>query len=207
MQLGLGDLRYDEKAAAIDPSESRSRQARMFKLIVLATSIASVSCAVRSVPTRPVTMLNLTLPQTALPTGCGLSPASSVIDGNKVTGGLWAGLPISTNPWTGTARPIVASIRSRMDGLPLGPDAPLENAAPPLSAAEAPSVWRRIAAVYRMQSDPQLIVVLALRFAATEKPFYPLSNRRTSEHRVVIGQLHAVVSGTVVGTRRLLRAI
>jgi hypothetical protein len=167
----------------------------MFKLIVLGASIASVSCAVHSVPTRPVTMQNLTVPKTALPTGCGLSPA--VIDRNRVTGGLWAGLPVSTNPWTGTARSIVASIRARMDGLPPGPDAPPldRNAASRYRLQLADGVEEAYAAVYRMQSDPQLVVVLALRFAATEKPFYPLSNRRTSEHRVVIGQLHAVVSG------------
>src|SRR5688572_16614794 len=67
-------------------------------LFIVWTSIANVSCAVQSVPTRPVTMLDLTVPKTALPTGCGLAPAPSVVDGNRVTGGFWAGLPISTAP-------------------------------------------------------------------------------------------------------------
>jgi len=84
-----------------------------------------------------------------------------------------------------------------MDGPILGPDAPPldRNAVSRYRLQLADGVEEAYAAVYRMQSDPSLVVVLALRFAATEKPFYPLSNRRTSEHRVEIGQLHAVVSG------------
>jgi hypothetical protein len=169
----------------------------MLKMIVLATSIANVSCAVQSVPTRPVTMQNLTVPKTALPTGCGLAPAPSVVDGNRVTGGFWAGLPISTNPWTGTARPVIASIRERMDGGLVWPDGPPldRNAAARYRLQLADGVEEAYAAIYTMQSDTNLIVVLALRFAPTEKPFYPLSNRLTSDHRVEIGQVHAVVSG------------
>ena len=51
-----------------------------------------------------------------------------------------------------------------------------------------------VLATYMMKSDANLIVVLAVRFAASKKPFYPLSSRAPN-HRVEIGQLHAVVSG------------
>jgi hypothetical protein len=170
----------------------------MFWMIVLlATSLAGLSCAVKNVSARPVTMQNLTVPGTALPTGCGLSPAAFVVDGNRVTGGLWAGLPISTNPWTGTARPVVASIRERMDGPIPAPDAPPvdRNAAARYRRQLTDGVEEAYAAVYGAQSDPNPVVVLALRFAPAEKPFYPLSDRRPSDRRIEIGQLHAVVSG------------
>ena len=99
----------------------------MFKVIVLVMAIASASCTVRGVaqrvPPRPVTMQDLTVPKERLPVGCGLSPAAYLVEGNRVTGGLWAGLEIPTNPWAGTERRVIASIREHTDGPSLVPDA------------------------------------------------------------------------------------
>jgi hypothetical protein len=172
----------------------------MFKVIVLVMAIASVSCAVRgvaqSVPPRPVTIQDLTVPKERLPTGCGLSPTAYVVEGNRVTGGLWAGLEIPTNPWTGTARRVIASIREHMDGPSLVPDGP------PPTARElsryrlllADGVEEAYAAIYT-QSDTNPIVVSALRFAVTERPFSPPHDEQASNHRVEIGPFDAVVSG------------
>lgn len=97
----------------------------VIKAITLATSIAIAPGAAQSVLPRPVTLHDLTVPTDRLPTGCALSPAASLpLDGKRVRTGLWAGLPIAMNPWTGTDRPLIASIRERMDGPTLTPDGP-----------------------------------------------------------------------------------
>ena len=101
----------------------------MFKVIVLVMAIASASCAVRgvarSVPSRPIKMEDLTVPKERLPVGCGLSPAAYVVEGNRVRGRLWAGLEVPTNPWTGTERRVIASIREHTDGPSLVPERPI----------------------------------------------------------------------------------
>ena len=57
--------------------------------------------------------------------GCRLSPSHSMpIGGNRIAGGLWAGLPISTNPWIGREPAVAAVIRERVDGTPSPPDGP-----------------------------------------------------------------------------------
>jgi hypothetical protein len=95
----------------------------MLKEIVLAMSIAIAPDMAQSVLPRSISINDLTVPPDRLPAGCTLSPSDSVhLDGNRIRGGLWAGLPIASNPWTGTDRPIVAFIRERMDGPPLEPD-------------------------------------------------------------------------------------
>ena len=168
-------------------------------MIVLTISIASASCAahgvVQTVLPRPVTMKDLTVPKERLPAGCSLSPVAEVVVGNRGRGGLWADLPIPTNPWSGTDRMVVASIRERMDGPTLVPDGP------PPTAREvsryrlqlADGVEEAYAAIYLMQSEPKLIVVYGLRFAAAGRPFYP--PRKASSHRFEIGPLDVVVSG------------
>jgi len=71
------------------------------KGIILAMSIAIAPGLPQSVLPRPISMNDLTVPQDRLPAGCTLSPTASVrLDGNRVRGGLWAGLPIPINPWT-----------------------------------------------------------------------------------------------------------
>src|SRR5687768_15642469 len=86
------------------------------------------------------TLQQLTVPAERLPAGCTLSPApAQSIDGQHVRGGLWAGLPISRNPWVGTDRQIIASIRERVDPPSELPDGP------PLSRAELARARLRLA--------------------------------------------------------------
>jgi hypothetical protein len=168
----------------------------MVKGIIVAMSIALAPGVIQSVLPHPVSMNDLTVPQDRLPAGCTLSPTDSVhLDGNRIRGGLWAGLPIPSNPWTGTDRPIIASIRERMDGPPVQPDGPPldRRAASSYRLLLADGVEEAYAAIYLMQSDPTLIVVYASRFAATRRPFY--HSRAASNHRFEIGSIDAVVSG------------
>jgi hypothetical protein len=70
-------------------------------------------------------LADLTVPADRLPTGCGLSPSPSMRTGdNTMRAGSWAGLPISSNPWIGTDRAIVASIVERAVDPPRIPDGP-----------------------------------------------------------------------------------
>jgi hypothetical protein len=175
----------------------------MFRMI-LATSLAGFAIApgvAQSVLPSPVMMQDLTVPHERLPAGCALSPVESMpLDGHRFRGGLWAGLPIPTNPWTGTDRRIVASIRERMAAPILAPDGP------PLTARELSSYRLRLAdgveeayaAIY-LQSEPELIVVYASRFAGPERPDDRPSDTRASRNprviRMTIGPIVAVVQG------------
>src|SRR5947207_12255910 len=75
-------------------------------------------------------------------------------------------LSVNGNPWIGTDRPLVATIRERVDAPPPVTDGP------PLSAPEATRFRLRLAdgveeayaAVYK-QDGPPAIVVYGLRFA------------------------------------------
>jgi hypothetical protein len=168
----------------------------MFKGIVLAMSIAIVPDMAQSVLPRLVSINDLMVPPDRLPAGCTLSPSDSVhLDGSRVGGGLWAGLPITSNPWTGTDRSIVASIRERMGGPPLEPDGPpLDRpAASRYRLLLADGVEEAYAAIYSTQSDSTPIVVYASRFTPTARPFY--RSRPAPNHRVEIGPFDVVVSG------------
>lgn len=168
----------------------------MVKGIILAMSIAIAPGLPQSVLPRPISMNDLTVPQDRLPAGCTLSPTASVrLDGNRVRGGLWAGLPIPINPWTGADSRVVASIRERVDGPTLVPDGPPPTARE-ISRSRlllADGVEEAYAGIYLMQSEPKLIVVYGLRFAVTKRPFYPPST--ASNHRFAIGPIDVLVSG------------
>jgi hypothetical protein len=165
-------------------------------VIGLAMTIAITGVA-QSVSPRSVSMKDLTVPEDRLPAGCILSPTDTVhLDGNRVRGGSWAGLPIPTNPWTGADRPIVAAIRERMhEGQLLVPDGPPldRRAASRDRLLLADGVEEAYAAIYVKQPQPALIVVYAARFAATKRPFYPPGT--ASNHRIEIGPIDALVSG------------
>jgi hypothetical protein len=106
---------------------------------------------------------------------------------------LWASLGITTNPWTGTDRKIIATLRQGMGDAPLVTDSPLTTREARSSFISlADGVEEGYAAIYA-QSEPRQIVVYALRFAATERPFYPPGT--PSNHRFEIGPFDAVVSG------------
>ena len=108
----------------------------------------------------------LTVPEDRLGSECRLSPSSTVpIEGNRVRAGLWAGLPISSNPWQGDERATVAAIRERLEVTPAPPDGP------PMSRPElaqfrlklADDVEEAYAAVYA-DAGPRLVTVYAVRF-------------------------------------------
>ena len=136
----------------------------------------------------PVSLSDLTVPQDRLPADCALSTRASI------------GLRIATNPWVGTDRPIVASIRERVDVPPPVPDGPPQT---PADAARfhlqlADGVEEAYAAVYD-QSAAQGIVVYGLRFASATSSDQLLRDRRIRENprvlRVAFGSILAVVHG------------
>src|SRR5580693_1202638 len=101
----------------------------MMNMLIVALSVATIVTAPQVTPPRIITMRDLTLPAERLPVGCVLSPTPSAhLDGSRVRSGLWAGFP--ANPWTGTDRRLMASIRQFVDGSAAVPDGP------PLSARE-----------------------------------------------------------------------
>lgn len=125
-----------------------------------------------AIPDGPAALQQLTVPASQLPQGCALSAAPGVTrDGDTVRGGLWAGLPITTNPWIGSDRVIVAAIRERIE-----PPSPLADG-PPLSSAErarfrlrlAEGVEAAYAAVY-VDAANRLLVVYGMTLAGRARP-------------------------------------
>ena len=162
----------------------------MSMALVLAMSVAITISAAQTAPPRTITLRDLTVPAERLPVGCALSPAPSLrLDGNRVRSGLWAGFP--ANPWVGTDRRLMASIRELIDGPAAVPDGP------PLDAKElsrylgqlADGLEEAYAAVY-MQADANLITVRAVKFVPGEKP---LARARSGTIR--IGSIVALVTG------------
>ncbi|MQA28374.1 MAG: hypothetical protein GEU82_00845 [Luteitalea sp.] len=148
----------------------------------------------------PVTLQDLTVPQARLPAGCSLAPIAAATDHDVARGGLWAGLPIPTNPWIGTERRLVATIRSRIDGPPRAPDGPplAGRAASRYFLQSADGVEEAYAAIYR-QPEPELIVVYALRFAVAgkdvDRPRYEIGPKVQTAPRIEFGPITVVVSG------------
>jgi hypothetical protein len=144
-------------------------------------------------------LTDLTVPAERLPTGCSLSPSPWIRSSdNRVRTGLWAGLPISSNPWTGTDRAIVASIVERVIDPPRLPDGP------PLTSRElarfrlrlADGVEEGYAAVYT-DGGLSLITVNALRYSdITQLPSWRNPERvRPGSFRLTFGRTVLVVSG------------
>lgn len=172
----------------------------MVRTIVLALVMGTAVAATQDVR-RPFTLQDLTVPVGDLPGACALSPAASArISGNTVRGGLWAGLPISTNPWAGSDPPVIASIRELIDP-PLLPDGP------PLTTREsaryrfrlADGIDEAYAAIYAESDSRSLVVVYGLRFSSAEHASGFLRDARALKTRrvvsVAIGPIVAVVSG------------
>ena len=168
---------------------------------VLALSFAIPAWAAQNLPARVIAMQDLTVPAERLPAGCVLAPGSTKgLDGNRVQTRNWTGLRIPTNPWAGADTSLVASIRERMDGPTPVPDGP------PLSPTEAArfrlhfadGVEEAYAAIYE-QSEAELIVVYAARFASREKAVEYRSYSRSSNNprviRVAVGPIVAMVQG------------
>ena len=141
---------------------------------------------------------SLTVPQSRLVAGCSLSPTDTVsLGGNRMRVGLWAGLPISSNPWQGDVRSIVAAIRERVVPSPQTPDGPL------LSRAElarfrlqlAEDVEEAYAAIYA-DAGTHLVAVYAVRFKTTPVPDQPRGAAASrGSVRLTRGNTVVVVSG------------
>lgn len=109
-----------------------------------------------------------------------------------------AGLPISSNPWTGTDRAIVAAIQERVIDPPPIPDGP------PTTKSElarfrlrlADGVEAAYAAIYT-DGSPHLITVYAVRYAdASQLPSQRRSGRgRPANLRLTSDRTVLVVSG------------
>jgi hypothetical protein len=167
----------------------------------LAMSIPMASSAAIGVLPRLTAMQELTVPKARLPAGCALSPAPSVhLDGNTIRGGLWAGLPIATNPWAGSDASLMASLREHLDP-PLLPDGP------PLSRGEsaryrlrlADDIEEAYAAIYLQSESSPLVVVYGLRFASAEMALEFWGHARASRNPravgIAIGPIVAVIEG------------
>ena len=119
-------------------------------------------------PGRALELADLTVPGSVLPTGCALSAAPSErIEGNRFRSGLWAELPIRTNPWLGADAPIVASIVARLQPAAVVPDGPPQtpNEAARFQLHLADGVEQAYAAVYRSGDAGALAVVYGIKFA------------------------------------------
>jgi hypothetical protein len=155
---------------------------------------ASLDGAVR------IAVTDLTVPTDRLPDGCSASAApAEQVSGNRVRGGLWAGLNIPTNPWSGTDRRTIADIRQRVDPSSRLPDGP------PLGGGQlaeyhlklADGVEEGYAAIYRWAGTPDLVTVYGLRLTATESfEAFPAPRKATdASTRIAVGQIVAVASG------------
>ncbi len=165
----------------------------MFKAIVVAMLIVSGSPLSQQLPSSPVRMQDLTVPNERLPSGCSLKPGSP---------GASIGLRGTTaNPWIGMDRRTIALIRRTLDGPP-----PLPDAAP-LGAREASrfllqladGVEEGYAAIYA-QSGTQDVTVYALKFATSEGTVFGRSRddrtpRGQTRTRVALGPMVAIVYG------------
>lgn len=111
----------------------------------------------------PLPMSALQVPAAALPSGCVLSPAASESANGRFRGGLWANLPIGTNPWFGSDAEVIATIRERIRMVPMTPDIPATRSeAARYRQSLANGIDEGYAAVYRGPGI-DLIVVYALR--------------------------------------------
>jgi hypothetical protein len=129
-----------------------------------------------------LTLDTLTVPADRLPAGCVLPSASTVLDGSRMRGGLWVGLPITSNPWQGDDRRIVAHIRARVVASPRVPDTPL------LTRAElarwhlqlADDVEEAYAATYA-DTGTRFSTVYGLRFKTADRPTPPRGWRQSPQ--------------------------
>jgi hypothetical protein len=149
---------------------------------------------------RVVALTDLTVPPSRLPPGCALLEKSTTPGKDGQVRIAWLGLPVSTNPWTGNDRPVLALIRERFEGPSTVPDGP------PLNSRElarfraqlADGVEAGYAAAYQQSGQSGLTLVQALRFETDEGARMAGTTRRTANPRAVwlsAGRIRMVVSG------------
>jgi hypothetical protein len=169
--------------------------------IRLLVALAVVLCSTRTTSARlqDFPLANLTLASTRLPAGCALTPAPSErIGEHGLRAGLWAGLPIQSNPWSGADRMVVAAIQEQVfDPFPV-PDAPpptrREGARFRLRLAE--DVEEAYAAVYS-DGGTHLITVYAVRYTSASKmmPHRNVERERPRALRWTSGRTMLMVNG------------
>jgi hypothetical protein len=147
-----------------------------------------------------ITLDELTVPIDRLPAGCALSPAASAIEGNKVSSGLWAGLPIPTNPWTGHEGQAVSSITERLAPSRVSDGPPLtQRESARFRSALPDGVEDGYAAIYLDSSSTALVVVYGLAFRSTEsvRDFLaaPTLPHRSTRGTMTIGRTVVAISG------------
>lgn len=132
--------------------------------LAIAAALFSASLLQPSAP--QFSLRDLAIDSASLRTPCRLAPAPSrPANGTRVVTGLWAGLPIRTNPWIGTDASILSAIRMRMGAALTSPDGP------PLTPAQntrylshlADGVAEGFAAIYD-DGGTDVTAVYALRF-------------------------------------------
>jgi hypothetical protein len=135
----------------------------------------------------PPAFERLTMPADRLPEGCTLPPApTQQLGGDTVRGGLWAGLPMTSNPWIGNDPVIVSAIRERIEPAPAVADGP------PLTRAEqaryrlrlAEGVEAAYAAVYA-DAAQRLVVVYAFQLSGRATPVVTVVGDDSACHAAV----------------------
>ncbi len=164
-------------------SITRFRQHAIMSVKVLSLVVLAFTTTLTGFPSQSTVAVGLTLDTLTvikgLPAGCSLATDKPVI-------GLNLPVQIDSNPWRGTDRSILASIREVMYGSPRLPDGP------PLSAAELSRFLFRLShgidegyvALYQQQGSEDL-EVRALTFSKGE-PFPRHGNMARIDSRRVV---------------------
>ena len=155
----------------------------------VAASIAQREQA--TVPADPLEQL--VVPADRLPPACALAPRSVELGNGRVR--IFWSLP--KNPWIGTDRSVLASIRGGMWGPPLMPDGP------PLSPVEmqrfrlrsADGVEAGYAAFYYSKPHEESFRVDALRFGAATDMDEAAPRDHLEDRRIRIGRIVVMVFG------------
>lgn len=140
---------------------------------------------------------SLTVPADRLTEECRLSHSRSMsIDATLVRSGLWAGLPITSNPWKGNDPVPAAAIRERIDPamVPDGPPLSVTEAAR-FRLRQADDVVEAYAAIYAL-TDSGLVTVYAvtLKNARNVRPG-DAAKQRPGRLDFVRGRTHVTVAG------------
>jgi hypothetical protein len=148
---------------------------------------------------RAVTLADLTVPAKLLPPRCVMPSRPSVTTpGRPSIGGLWAGLPVPTNPWIGRDPGLIAALRARVEP-PLLPDGP------PLSRSQEVRYRLKLAegveagyAAFYADADTSIVAVYGVEFAVGEAPTRqpPSWAPASGQTRLDLGRLAVWIVGT-----------
>jgi len=145
---------------------------------------------------------DLTVPADRLPQGCVLSPSQSVREnGNHVRTGLWAGLPIRSNPSTSSEPSVIVAIRGRIAGPIVTPDPPAlsERGLARFQLQLADGIDEAYAAIYLGPDSQEIVTVYGLRFpdASAAAAFWASAAARKNPRvtGVLLGPIVAVAMG------------